>query len=145
MLYNEIMSEKFDKTLLNVKKEKGRVVAFDINRKFWGRASTASGSLLDVDTQLMCCLGFYGLACGLPKKRIANKCYLSDAELSERLKKEFAWLTNNASPISSDEIQLSNSLEVALAQINDSEVEYKRRDKKERLIKKFFANNGITV
>ena len=129
---------KFNRTFLNVERdEAGKVVAFDIDRRYWERGN-GLGSLLNPETQKMCCLGFYSLACGLTYKEIENQ----DLPSSVRLRKEMEWLTEE-SVLPFDKTLSYSEYEDALAYIND-ESDLKNSDR-ERKIKARFAKNGITV
>lgn len=133
---SENITGRIRKAALNVVKDSsGKVISFDIDRNFWSRGLGGS-SLLDGDGQ-MCCLGFYGLACGMTFDSIESMAYPSSVK--KKTPKQIGWLFEDSPFISDDE----KKNQYALADIND------RRDVKnyerERKIKRRFARNGIEV
>lgn len=130
---------KFNRTFLNVQRdEAGKVIAFNIDRRYWGRG-TGLGSLLNPATQEMCCLGFYSLACGLPYADIEN----CDLPSSVGLKKQMNWLKELPTLPADRNNGWVSDMEDALARINDDK-DLRPYDR-ERKIKARFAKAGITV
>lgn len=116
-----------NKELLNIKLDGfGEIVAFDISRKYWGYG-TNGGTLLNGEG-LMCCLGFYSLACGAKEEDMLDNEYPSDAGIVK------IWLS-----------QLKDG-QFDLSAANDTEFgEYQDREAKEKRIKEIFAFNDIEV
>ncbi len=134
-----------NKNLLNVVREKGKVVGFDISRKFWGTGDEG-GSLLDASNGKMCCLGFYSLACGAPKRGILDASYLTSIEdtIPTTQRETTKWLNKRVNMKIGG--QTTESFEGILAHVNDCETGmYKSRSRKEARIKSVFKQNGITV
>lgn len=121
--------------------KKGKVIAFNIDRRNWGRGDRG-GSLLEVkitkegDKQInMCCLGVYGRACGIGVKRLKNKGMPS--QIAGKLPKQMEWTT--------DLYDFDNDSKAckALAEINDMESS-SDASKEKRIIARF-AKQGIKV
>lgn len=134
------MSEEFKKSFLNVVKENGKVIAFDIKRGFWGNGKNRQGGYLLSNSGAMCCLGFYSLACGLKSDDILDACMPEDVTRSNRQLKEMAWLNEIANK--KTKFNFANTL----ARVNDEQSgKYKTEKAKEKRITKLFADNGIIV
>jgi len=135
-------NKKFTKNMLNVVRENGKIVGFDISRKFWGTGHDG-GELLNSEGK-MCCLGFYSLACGASQNRIYGESYLSTirADLPKKHIESTQWLAKETN----SKLFEATNIEYLLAEVNDdTEKTYKTRSKKEARIKTIFAQNGITV
>jgi len=123
------------------KNAKGEVIAFNINRKNWGRGKRG-GSLLDIrnledgSQQInMCCLGVYGRACGIGVKRLRGKGMPLDVR---NLPKQMSW-TIKKYMFGRD----NSGAAISLAKTNDAN---KTSDKKkEATIIRRFAKQGIRV
>lgn len=127
------------KKILNViKDEKGRVISFDIDRRFWVRGKDNEGSSLLNRIGKMCCLGHYARACNVSKVDIYQEAYPSGVRRKNKLPEQMLWLfeDDNLSD-NRDQFQMT------LANINDDET-LKQSDR-ERRIKRKFARKGITV
>lgn len=133
------MKEKFKKAMLNVQKDgKGKVVAFDIDRRFWGQGKDSPSLLLGEEGK-MCCLGFYARACGYGEAEIYDKNMPSDL----RTKEQLDWLQDTMRVKTN---AYSDTQENYLAQINDGNTKhYNSRAKREKRIAEIFAKNGIEV
>ena len=134
--------KNFNKHVLNVQKdENGKVVAFSISRAYWGTGDEG-GVLLDSTTGKMCCLGFYSLACDIPKERIVGLSYPFEIESTSYTKSRLFqtnWLKLSKKGI-------KDSIARFLGEINDAEQGVNRKiATKEAKISKIFADNGITV
>lgn len=126
------------------KNKQGQVVAFNINRKVWGRGERG-GSLLEVGTledsegneiseQInMCCLGVYGRACGISANRLKGNGMPQNVA---KLPKQMNWTVNKSGTDSSNTAN-------KLAGINDRTGTTDAS--KERRIKARFAKQGIKV
>lgn len=127
------------------KNKKGEVVAFNINRKNWGRGDRG-GSLFEyygVQGQKgqqgeinMCCLGVYGRACGISVKRLKNLSMPS--QVSGRLPKSFRVFLEE-----SHSSYIDNDLAAELAAYNDNSDT--TDETKEREIIEGFGKLGIKV
>lgn len=126
---------RIKRALLNVvKDDKGKVVSFDIDRRYWSRG--AGGSSLLNDEGEMCCLGFYSLACGVKFDSIDYVSYPHG--IRGKRPRQMDWLFA-LSPFKNDR----NESEYALANLNDKEDV--RNSDRERKIKRRFARAGVTV
>lgn len=114
-----------------------KLKSFTIDRGKWlnGRIIRVSeekldSQLLDLDTGLMCCLGIYAKACGVPEDILYNKGEPADL---------YRWNTEN------DKIEdLFTKVPVALLiETNDDTKESSKN--REKWVKKYFRDAGITV
>ncbi len=121
-------------------KELKVVTSFVIDRQKWAPGLMGQcilSKLLNSDNGgKMCCLGFYGKACGIPNEKLENANFLT--YISED--KQFDWLKNASIEPSSNSW---GTLERDLALINDRL--YENEPNREEKIKSIFADNGITV
>jgi hypothetical protein len=119
------------------KNKDGKIVAFNINRKNWGRGFRG-GSLLNVDKvkkQInMCCLGVFARACGVSTKRLID-VDMPD-ELNGRIPKDLGQFINSSG-------KDSTYLALKLAEYNDNKESGDAR--KEAQIIKGFAEIGVKV
>lgn len=108
---------------------------FKINRKEWLRGEGHSdSSLLRLEDQKMCCLGFYALAKGINKKHI--ECIPCPDEL----------VCKNGEPMMKEMVNDSgenNSMCQYLMEANDCED--MQDNKREFIIKEQFAKLGVEV
>lgn len=117
---------------------------FVIDRNQWLRGNGVESSLRRIDDGKMCCLGFYGLACGIPVDEIVDHGDPSDTE-GDTLTKWPEWLLQELPP---DEGQWYSTWENTTAcgdliEANDSkEIEDPERERK---IAAIFAEHGIAV
>ena len=120
-------------------KPKSPITKLTIDRKRWLRG-TGSGLLLDRSNNKMCCLGFYSIACGLPKKLITNHGCPADIEMiyDMPLPEPMQWLRSmDFGRVKSS--QLADKLMRANDKISlDPEV-------REERITRYFAKKGIEV
>jgi hypothetical protein len=122
----------------------GQLVKFTIKRSKWGKKRL----LLD-DQKSGCCMGHYGLACGVTTNLLHNRAFLYDAG-SINVPLDHSWLDDQAKLSSNDETLLNMtshqpywSNKFVLSTVNDTD-SISAPDK-ERLIKTLFAAQGITV
>lgn len=104
-----------------------------IERKFWGRGHETGGYLLrEDDSQRMCCLGFYAIACGLSKKAIRGVGTPEGVSHRAKIRNKAAW--NLLFDRETDVFRLTRNNDDGTS---DTE--------KESLIKKGFAKLGVKV
>ena len=120
--------------------EAGNVIAFNINRKKWGRGENGGWLLQYKYSQgkqvpRMCCLGLYARACGVS----VNEIYLSamPSKVGEKLPEQMQWTVQKRNKGRDSKAALK------LADINDDEMT--EDEDKEAAIIKHFAKQGITV
>src|SRR5271165_6966019 len=107
-----------------------------IDESKWYRGKGSDKSKLRNGRGMMCCLGFYGLACGLENRDISGKSEPSDC-LSLDDPKFPDWLTNK-------EVYSGNTSDCCvLMEINDEKSITDSSRKKQ--IKEIFAKHGVTV
>src|SRR4051812_21086419 len=81
------------KTILNiVKDEEGKVISFDIDRRFWVRGEDDEGSSLLNRSGKMCCLGHYARACGVSKVDIYQEAFPLGVYRKRKLPEQMRWL-----------------------------------------------------
>jgi hypothetical protein len=120
----------------------GKVVAFNINRKIWGRGERG-GKLLATkkhngDEQInLCCLGIYGRACGLGVAKLKG---LAMPHQINNLPEQMKWTV--ATDIE-ENIYDSSRTAYDLAGFNDDQ--YEEDANREASIIELFAQQGITV
>lgn len=149
--------------------ESGRVIEFTIDRRAWARGgvnyNTVLGNrLLNRDLGTRCCMGFYGLACGMSNRSLENQAtfgsvvevYGYQTEVNA-FPEQLKWLVEiDALPVSEDEDDLrvdvdgmDTSESVDLAFTNDrakmSDGTPMNESERERIIAENFAQQGITV
>lgn len=92
----------------------------------------------------MCCLGFYGKACGLSDASIAEHADYTSPTLVDSIPDEMMWLVEEyKSPINGDvEMQSSDQAE---ALIGANDIPNYLNTLRERIIKGLFAKQGIEV
>lgn len=141
------MSLTKDTAVTGIRKNKaGKVVAFNINRKVWGRGSRG-GWLLQVrevvdsvEKQInMCCLGIYARACGVGVNRLRDNAM--PASIPGRLPKSLNVFLED-SELYEGSVTNSN-LAGKLAEYNDDR-DLTDAEREERIIKGF-ASVGIRV
>lgn len=108
-----------------------------INRPQWlrGEGSTAS-RLVRVADDKMCCLGFYGLACGIPKAKMTNIQSFLPFESKISLPDSMSWLLG-------EKKEWSSKLGAKLMLTNDNE-EKTNQDRESELIE-LFAQVGVEL
>src|SRR3954467_11077611 len=81
------------KTILNiVKDEEGKVISFDIDRRFWVRGEDDEGSSLLNRKATMCCLGHYARACGVSKVDSYQEAFPLGVYRRSKLPEQMRWL-----------------------------------------------------
>jgi len=118
-----------------------KVTEFTIDRSKWGRGFwfwTAS-KLLNSETGKMCCLGFFGLACGLTPEQIKGESApdrgLEKHRQAWRDREAASWLFNeNGRSADCSDLMTYNDL-----------LNYKSEAIREDDIARTFAKNGVTV
>lgn len=115
-----------------------------IDRKFWQNGSINEGEtlLLNSDTGRMCCLGFYGIACGISRAEIADTP--SPASLARRK----GWTRPDEAPEAFRFLVEWSRLEDAgeadsLMRFNDAA--FRNEKERESKIAEIFARNGVEV
>lgn len=127
-----------------------------VDRKRWyrGKGNIRSRLLRPEDNQ-MCCLGFYGLSCGLKEENIIDVGFPSQVRTGQRhgvdkshkpvpLPKEMHWLEETISKqIGEDSSVFEEEVERTIGEINDNEeIDEETR---ERLLTEEFAKHNINV
>lgn len=126
-----------------IKDKNGKVIEFTINRRWWMHKSVEEGGslLLDSESNRKCCLGFYGLACGVDReqiKDIGDYCGTDDPNsLPEQLnwlwkKLDHPWVKYGETKLAEKLVKANDAKNLKLAE-------------KESKIKKLFAKKGIKV
>jgi hypothetical protein len=110
-----------------------------IDRQKWGRGASG-GSLLELNSGKMCCLGFLGLACGLKEDQIKAKAMPHEVKEAPTKNK-----TKWKSMIAKDDCGTfgNSSLASKLANINDAQGTTDKQ--KEQAIKRQFKKIDIDV
>lgn len=129
----------YDINTLNIQRDsEGKVISFDIDRRWWSRGipmDTPSALLLP--SGKMCCLGFYARACGLPKNTILKMGFFK--EIESIIPQETKWLLD--APFR--EPLAASRMEHTIGSINDKE--HTPEEVREQFIKEKFLAQGITV
>jgi hypothetical protein len=118
-----------------------RVTKFTIDRKKWlngtvFRNEPDTASLMRNEKGQMCCLGFYGAACGLSARALTDK---SDPSLVPGLPKEMHWLTQDDVPFGA----VPSNACYDLMNANDT-FAYDDEEREEE-VARLFAKRGIEV
>jgi hypothetical protein len=112
-----------------------KLVGFTIKREKWGTHQLLGRS---DDTEVGCCLGHYGLACGFPKSTMNGSGILSQAVAVGENVKGTGWLLKGCGG--------GRDVEDLLITANDAtRGRYASPKAKEKRIKELFARNGIEV
>ncbi len=119
-----------------------KVTTFTIQRSRWARGKPKSTSPADINflyrdnDQKMCCLGFYGEACGLSTDSMLGVAYPSNCKVIDMYEAAGgAWLNDTEGR--------NCTLQETIARLNDSD---DRTDaQREAAISAIFAEQGITV
>lgn len=113
------------------------VKKFVIERDRWLRGKPNSALLTDraEDAGKMCCLGFFGIACGLTSDQIRG--WQAPASLESSLRRKYpSWLLNTDG-------RLNSGTGVDLMSVNDdSTIDDARREER---ISELFADRGVEV
>jgi hypothetical protein len=141
-----------------VKDADGKVIAFEIDRRKWGRGDFG-GYLLQAETSYfdydematkeqeiaMCCLGIYARACGVPASELLDQSMPST--LGDSLPEQMKWLVRtekvNGYWGAPERRVVDKALATSLAETNDSQAV--KDAQREATIARRFAKRGITV
>lgn len=100
--------------------------SFTVVRSRWARGGKLGDrELLNSDGN-MCCLGFYGLACGIDREDLSGRCYPAYVPNEERY-----------GPLASNCETIANTNDATEAYLADSD--------REARLTELFAENGIEV
>lgn len=116
-----------------------------IQRSIWLRGTNSANSfLVRYSDEKMCCLGFLGLVCGIPKERLIGRCSPSDTKSWYSDKWPKGTLVPNGPSHLVSQSGLSNSqiIRTAMEHNDDSSITDEVR---EGLIKEDLAKLGVDV
>lgn len=117
-----------------------KITQLTINRPNWLHGETSSNSYLyRPHDGKMCCLGFYGLTCGVLKDQMRNKTQFYESDIEHiKLDKQMHWLVKEKNQ------RLFQSKD-ANELMSDNDDPFLGEDAREAQIIKTFAKHGITV
>ena len=119
-----------------------KITSFVIDRALWLRGGGAkSTSCLLNDEGKRCCLGFYGKACGLTD---GMQLHTADPEQLDLASKKALGVAGASWLFQEDEYRNTNS-GTTNNLIFENDSRYSTDEKREAVITRIFAENGITV